>query len=187
MKLNEVRSVHRGGWWKHRGKRHGVWPQHTRLTGSACRQLFRVLRRHFIRRTRNVPGEREIDGAHDDRPTINSNNSKPVPHIGLAISAKAISSMFQVGSRGPHRDFGLPAVSATRGENFSGFCRQIACREDVAESPRHSAQWLCLRTRPRKIRDSRPREWLRPLTSSRICRPTRRHSQQRILARPGCA
>src|ERR1700730_14260946 len=105
-------------------------------------------------------------------------------HIGLATSAIASVSIWLAL---PSRNFGLPAVSASDGENLSDSYRQIARRKDVAESSRYAADRLCEPRGGRKIHDSRPREWLRLLTSSRICRPTCRHSRQRILARPGCA
>jgi len=49
--------------------------------------------------------------------------------IGESHSFKI--SVFQFGSRRPSRDFGLPAVSASDGENLSHFYRQIARRKDV--------------------------------------------------------
>jgi hypothetical protein len=62
-----------------------------------------VLRRNLIRRARNIRGEREIDGAHDDRPTINSNSSNPVPISVWQHPRKPPfkASLFQIGSTPP--------------------------------------------------------------------------------------
>src|SRR5579864_9734839 len=100
------------------------------MTGATCRQIFRVLRRHLVRRTRNIRSEREIDGAHDG-PTI---KSKPVPTEAWQNSERFVSfsnisksQCFKSARATPNRESGLPAVSATVGQNLRDFCRQIAC------------------------------------------------------------
>jgi hypothetical protein len=59
-------------------------------------------------------------------------------HIGAdKLSEPLNTSMFQIGSRHPSRDFGLPAVLASREQNLSHFFNRIARQNDLAESRCH--------------------------------------------------
>jgi hypothetical protein len=63
--------------------------------------------------------------------------------IGESHSFKI--SVFQFGSRRPSRDCGLPAVSASDGENLSDFCCQIACRKIMWRNRRANQPNGCAR------------------------------------------
>src|ERR1700757_5023919 len=100
------------------------------MTGAACRQIFRVLRRHLVRRTGNIRSEQEIDGAHDDGPTI---KSKPVP-TGVCQNSERFVSLSNISKSqcfksapAPQPGLWLTCGIGSRWANLEGFSCQIAC------------------------------------------------------------